>query len=708
MNPVPLGNGGELYIGGPTVNEGYVKRDEITATTFLRDPFASVAEIEEGNGKLYRTGDTFRLLRNGTIQALGRIGGERQVKIRGMRTELDEIENVIHDACQVIADSGSLLISLVAVVYHKGDGLEGVLAAYLAAREDSLGDDMQRQSMKAFIRLRMKAALPTHMIPSTIVFLPDLPRMVSGKIDYKTILTWDPPAPETNTLNRVASNGTPLTRIQSAIASVWKEILHFDGELSSNDEFFALGGHSLILLHVQSGIRKFCNADIALGDMFAHPTIEGMEQLVLANLGQGKQDGDVNLINGATDSEYIDWDYETSLSRILDSYAEPISTRAVSVVAITGACTMAGAHFIHHVLLTTNLKIVCIGTDAENDEEARRLVFEGLKHWCLFLDIPHQSLDRLLVYHGSLAHPSLGLTDEQVSRLDREVHAIYQLDSDVSLLKRYDNLRSSNVGSLQFLISLACGKVGNTKAIHYLSTWGVPHLQAWNETELKSDGWLKGEVEMTNMKPGANGSLGYLKARWACEAMLYQAAQRGIPVTIFRSCMCGGSPGSGVALARTDINRRILEGSLQVGMVPDFSSSRGGGMSWITADFLIQSILHLSQRRGGPVGAARIHHIVSDNHVPYTELADLLDVSYNQTKMVSVEPEIWFEALRANGNPEMTMQAEVLEKWCTAGWVPFGLEAKETLALLKKEKDLVPPQMSRDLLMKLVVGEQGF
>ena len=96
---MPVGFAGELYIGGPTVNEGYVKRAEISATAFLRDPFASVAEIEEGNGKLYRTGDSFRLMRDGTIQALGRIGGERQVKIRGMRTELDEIENVIYDAC---------------------------------------------------------------------------------------------------------------------------------------------------------------------------------------------------------------------------------------------------------------------------------------------------------------------------------------------------------------------------------------------------------------------------------------------------------------------------------------------------------------------------------------------------------------------------------------------------------------------------------
>lgn len=211
------------------------------------------------------------------------------------------------------------------------------------------------------------------------------------------------------------------------------------------------------------------------------------------------------------------------------------------------------------------------------------------------------------------------------------------------------------------------------------------------------------------MKPGADGTLGYLKARWACESILYHAAQRGIPVTIFRSSMCASSPASSVPLARTDINRRILEGSLQVGLVPDFSSARGGGMSWITADFLIQSMLHISQRpSSGPTANARIHHIVSGNHIPYTKLAEILDVSYTQGKMRTVRPGEWFEALKASGNPEMTMQAEVLESWCQAGWVPFGLEAKDTLELLREEKGLAPLEMGREMLLKLVVGEKGF
>ena len=134
----------------------------------------------------------------------------------------------------------------------------------------------------------------------------------------------------------------------------------------------------------------------------------------------------------------------------------------------------------------------------------------------------------------SLSHPTLGLTTERISKLDQEVNAIYQLDSEVSLLKHYEHLRASNVGSLQFLISLAHGNVLNTKAIRYLY--------------------------VNSVRPAG------------------PAGKRVAPDHVIR--VWGGVySSSGIALDGTAINCRILEGSLQTGFVPDFSSQRGGGMS---------------------------------------------------------------------------------------------------------------------------------
>ena len=228
LNPVPIGVNGELYIGSPTVNEGYVKRDYITAKSFLRDPFASVAEIEAGNGRLYRTGDSFHLTHDGTIQALGRIGGDRQVKIGGMVTELDETENAIWSACQEVEDLDTCFISFVAVVYHRIGDIDGILAAYLASPDV----DVERQrSLKAYITLRIKTTLPIHMIPSSFVIVLNLPRTMTGKTDYKTILTWFAPMSEAKSMRHVASAEIQFNTLHSTISIIWKIVLRVDGDL---------------------------------------------------------------------------------------------------------------------------------------------------------------------------------------------------------------------------------------------------------------------------------------------------------------------------------------------------------------------------------------------------------------------------------------------------------------------------------------------
>lgn len=391
-----------------------------------------------------------------------------------------------------------------------------------------------------------------------------------------------------------------------------------------------------------------------------------------------------------------------------DWYCNTETTRGMSKIAMTGVCTIVGAHFLHLMLTTTSTTIDCIGVDADSEDKARIQVISALEYWNLAKDIPSDAYERIRVYHGKLSHPTLGLNALQVLYLDKTTDSIYHFDSEVSLLKNYEAIRAGNVGALHFLISLAHGNIGNTKSLHYLSTWGVSHLQAWHKTQLSTPSWRFGEEEMTNMVPGADGTLGYLKCRWACESLLYQAAQRGLPVNIFRSSMCAGSPKSGVALNRTDINRRILEGSFQTGLVPDFGSDRGGGMSWITADFLVGSIKHLSQRHSHHRQKARIYNIVAGTHILYNELPKVLGASYEGKELRCVPPDEWFAALRASGNMEMIMQAEVLEKWCQAGGVPFSIDASETLRILREEYGLVPPKMDRESLLKLAVGQQGF
>ncbi|KAF3910565.1 hypothetical protein ABW21_db0202227 [Orbilia brochopaga] len=695
LNEVPIGFPGELYIGGLTVNDGYINRPDITAKTFLRDPHCADSEVQAGWGRLYKTGDSFRLLQDGNVEIFGRIGSDRQVKIRGMRTELEEIENAMWSTIRADGDEKfSVKLSQIAVVYYSESDQ---LVAYMTSTSASVEISSE---IVSFLRLGLRARLPVHMIPSVFKMLETMPLTTSGKTDYKVLTALDPPRQETAESDDWDQIESTLTPVQKTIAGIWRDILSLDQSLQPTDNFFEVGGHSLVLLSVQNGIKAKLGISVSLGDMFAQPTLGGMEELVLSH---PDYKGDFEVISPASKRpEHIDWELEASLPDDInwdDFVPRPSDT---SIVALTGACSMAGVHFLHHLLVNTDCKVFCIAAPGENDAAAMQNVIDALKRWKLHETLPSHAYLRTSVYAGNCAEATLGLDSAKIALLTDLVDTIYHVDSEVSLLKNYQDIRAANLGSVHFLIKLA--RVGKTKRIHYLSTWGVPHLQSWNTTQLQGE-IRKDERDMGNMLPGSDSILGYLKCRWACEAVLLKAAERGIPVSIYRSCMCGGSRRTGEPVGRTDINRRILEASLQVGMVPDFSSQKGGGMSWISVDFLVESIYYLSQLPRDTT--ANIYHVVNGQHHAYSEIPKLLSTSHSGDQMKSVDPAQWFAALRKQNDTEMTMMAEVLARWHTAGWVPFGLEAKETLEILK-ETGLTPPAVDLGFLQKIVLGKPGF
>lgn len=723
MHPVPIGVPGELYIAGPNVSHSYLNRSEITAKVFSKDHRAPEIEKMLGYGNIYRTGDRLRLNRDGTVDFLGRIGSDRQVKIRGMRTELEEIENSIYDAYESVKiDEDMPKLGLVATVYHRIGNYDGVLAAYLTTADDNVVPEEEKEKFIRYLRLSLKSVLPPHMLPAAYVFVKDLPRTASGKVDYKTIVGWPVPSIATNNTVR-PTQGKALTETQSLIAAIWKELLSISGELNASDEFFTLGGHSLLMVPLQQKIKDAFGVTLNLADMFAYPSISGFEELILSNseyrYGQGQAGTSMskvssysnnhNIISADKSQNVIDWAKEISLPEDSVWSISDYQFKPPSVLVVTGASGMIGAHFVHYVLTNTNNVIHCIALpNAQNGKDPKQEVLNAFVKWNL--DTKAEHYERIVAYHGNLSDPLLGLSSAQWDSLDKEADAIYHLDSEVSLLKNYEDLRAGNVGAVQRLIDLARGKSsGRTKPLNHLSTWGVPHLQTWATTTLKTDEYLTGEQEMDHMTPGPESSLGYLKCRWVCESLLYQAARRGLPVRIYRSCMVATNPSSQRGLDRTDINRRILESMLETGLVPDFNSKFGGGMSWIDLKFLIQSI-HFLSRRPTETGARRaeIFNIVPEKHIQYNEFTALLGNSYEGNKLRLVEPKEWAVELCKTGNPEMVMHAEVLESWYNAHWVSIPLKADKTVQLLREEAGLVPPKVDREFILERIIGQPGF
>jgi amino acid adenylation domain-containing protein len=250
MQPVPPGVAGELYIGGDGVARGYLRRPDLTSEKFVDDPFAG-----RPGARLYRTGDLARFLADGNVQFIGRT--DFQVKIRGFRIELGEIESILakHEAVQ---------------------------QAVVAAREDSPGD----KRLVAYIvpkpgqrlniteaRACLKQTLPDYMLPSALVELDSLPLTPNGKVDRKAL-----PKPE---FQPAASAAIVPARneAEEKILQVWKAILKTDA-IGVTDNFFDLGGHSLMAVRLLEEIKKVTGVEIPLTALFQGATVEHLSGVV--------------------------------------------------------------------------------------------------------------------------------------------------------------------------------------------------------------------------------------------------------------------------------------------------------------------------------------------------------------------------------------------------------------------------------------------
>ncbi|WP_217705601.1 non-ribosomal peptide synthetase [Peristeroidobacter soli] len=239
LNLTPPGATGELYIGGDLLARGYHGRPGLSAERFIADPF------DAAGGRLYRTGDVVRWNRDGRLEYLGRV--DHQVKVRGFRVELGEIET------QLLLQSGIREALVVAQAAEKGARLIGYVA----------GDDVRSADLKS----TLSASLPDYMIPSAIVVLPVLPKNANGKIDRAAL-----PLPElTGDVGYVAPQGA----IEQAIATIWAEVLGVE-RVGRNDNFFELGGHSLMALRVIDIMRRRLQVHppIELKDLFTSPSLE--------------------------------------------------------------------------------------------------------------------------------------------------------------------------------------------------------------------------------------------------------------------------------------------------------------------------------------------------------------------------------------------------------------------------------------------------
>jgi amino acid adenylation domain-containing protein len=272
LAPVSIGVAGELLIGGAGVARGYLARPELTAERFVPNRFVAPSTPEAGiSALLYRTGDLARYLPDGNIELLGRI--DHQVKIRGHRVELGEIEALFNEH-PAVRESVVLLRE-----FSNG---EKALVAYIIPKA---GQRPSRNELREFIQER----LPGYMVPAQIMFMLSFPQTPNKKIDRKAF-----PAPDTEVHGPDDEVEQPANSVEHGLAAVWKELLGLQ-RVGRDDNFFESGGHSMIAMQLVSRVRKRFNVDLPLRNIFQHPTLAGQAEVIEALLWSASDKGRLEL-----------------------------------------------------------------------------------------------------------------------------------------------------------------------------------------------------------------------------------------------------------------------------------------------------------------------------------------------------------------------------------------------------------------------------
>ncbi|KAI1172073.1 enterobactin synthetase component F [Nemania sp. FL0916] len=589
-NKVEDGASGELVIGGDLLARGYLNLPETTVKAFVQDPFNAAP-----GARMYKTGDTARMLPSGLLEITGRVGS--MIKIRGYSVQPRAVEHII---------STHLAVSQCAIVAH-GDGLDRQLVAYVVsdteATEDRPDVAIDDAGFSPAARQILSKHLAHYMIPAVWVQMDFLPtHEVSGKIDMKSL-----PSP-TRSRSPAAgqANGEREDTDQKItlkdIAKIWASVLNIPYTTVAQQEhgFFDLGGHSLALVELITRLTDKFGFPVPLARLAGNPTLQGHLEVVR------------NARDGHTAAVQADLPHVLQTDSVLPPEIRPQSTKMqplgeADTVLLTGTTGYLGAFLLHSLIETTTARIICLVrfTDVSNNNNYAGGMAR-IRSNLLDLGLWNDSiLERIEILPGNLSRARLGLPPDAFDELATRVQVIIHSAATVNLSYPYAAMRGANVVGTREILRLAC-QAGAT--VHHISTNGVlPN---------SIEGWTEDAMVAIDDVPEKLLD-GYGQTKWVAEQLVLEAAKRGLAARIYRPGTISGHSTSGSSNTYDLINAMIVE-SLRLGYAPKVD---GWYAEMTPADFVSKAILSLADIADTE---QRVFHLGEPNPLPTKELFTIL------------------------------------------------------------------------------------
>ncbi|MFJ5235959.1 amino acid adenylation domain-containing protein [Pseudomonas neuropathica] len=539
LQPVAEHTVGELFIVGPGVCLGYLNNPQQTAERYL------TLQLPDGQTlRAYRSGDMARWGEHG-IELCGR--RDNQVKIRGFRVEPEEIERCLRE---------SQLYRQVAVVI---DSQRRILAFLAQAQSDTA-----RDALKAHAR----QFLPDYMQPVAWTELASMPFASNGKVDRKALLELPVSVQDSG------PKCLPVNADEALLLEIWAELLELpSSDISTDESFFNLGGHSILLSRMLLRLREEFGRSISINRFIELPTI-----IKLATLVRGTDDSAVLSAQAMADAE-----------RALEIEPLPISRMGdVHKVIVTGANSFVGVHIVEALLGWGASEVACLVRDGGGKTAAQRFA-ESLRENRL----EHLDLSRVRVYAADITRPQLGLNDDDYQRLDREFGALVHNAANVNHVLDYESLAADNVEPIFALLRLCEGQ--SKKVFNFVSTLSASSTVDDAGRVLELPAATTPPIYIRN---------GYNLSKWVGERILERARERGVRVNLYRPGNISFNSLSGVCQPHKNRLMLMLKGSIQLGQVPAFALN----FDLMPVDFLARFIAFHASRYSPDRAVFNLHN----------------------------------------------------------------------------------------------------
>lgn len=640
--PCAVGEMGEIYVRSGGLAEGYLDPNA-TAEKFVTNWFTEGVEREDTlvqtnpaaaqhwfgiRDRMYRSGDLGRYLPDGRVECTGR--ADDQIKIRGFRIELGEIDThlsrhplVRENVTLVRRDKDEEKVLVSYFVPNDGPELDGMASASEGGGDDE-EVDLKQEMIRGVRRYRrlirdirehLKKKLPSYAVPAVYFPLSKLPLNPNGKIDKPAL-----PFPDTAlaAAPSAKANGN-LTPVQKTIHDVWLRLLPSPPPSIAIDEnFFDLGGHSILATRLIFEIRKAFVVDAPLGLVFEKPTIAAQAAAIEELTTEGMNAADSGAAPAAPE-EVPYADDVAALSAQLPKVFEPLPADFASkklTVFLTGATGFLGAFILRDLLQRRVAKVICLVRAKTTEDGLARLrdSGEGRGVW----DEAWVTEGRVEAVVGDLSDEHFGLSQAEWDRVAAESDAVLHNGAVVHWVYPYAKMRAANV--LSTMTTLELCSTTKPKLYSFISSTAVLDNEGFvrKSDEIISAGGA-GLSEADDLEDARTGlDTGYGQSKWVAEKIIMEASKRGLSGHIIRPSYILGD--STTAVTNTDdFIWRMVKGCLQLGLIPDINNT----LNLCPVDH-VALLASLSAQSVSPDAAFKVIHVAGHPRLRFNDLLGAL------------------------------------------------------------------------------------